>query len=150
MRTSLSSFTLVCALASTLAAAQTPPQTQDERELARLETVWNEAHEHGDADALDRLWADDLQVAVPKMTVMSKAEALRFARSGKMKFERYRTSDLTIRVYGDAAVVAGRMQRTRTLNGRQIDDDWRFTKVSVRRAGRWRVVAFHASEAAPQ
>lgn len=150
MRTKLTSFTLVCALASTLTAAQAPPQTQDERELVRLETVWNAAHEHGDADALDRLWADDLQIAVPRMSVMSKTEALGFMRSARMTFQRYRSSGVTIRVYGDAAVVTGRLQRTRTLNGRQIDDDWRFTKVYVRRAGRWRAVAFHASEAAPQ
>jgi hypothetical protein len=45
----------------------------DVRELQRLETVWNEAHEHGDADALEKLWADDMEVAVPKMPVMTKA-----------------------------------------------------------------------------
>ena len=66
----------------------------DVRELQRLETVWNEAHEHGDADALEKLWADDLEVAVPKMPVMTKADVLKFARSGRMKFLSYRTSDI--------------------------------------------------------
>jgi hypothetical protein len=32
----------------------------DTGELERLEKVWNEAHERGDADALQALWADDL------------------------------------------------------------------------------------------
>ena len=114
--------------------------------LRQLETVWNQAHVHGDADALDRLWGDDLEVAVPKMPVMTKAQALAFARSGKMAFQKYETSDLRIRVYGDAAVVTGRLQRTRTLNGQVKEDDWRFTKVYIRRDGRWQVVAFHASE----
>lgn len=123
-------------------------RNSDIRELQRLEAVWNEAHEHGDADALDALWADDLQVAVPRMPVMNKAEAVHFARSGQMKFLRYATSDLRIHVYGDAAVVTGRMQRIRVMNGRQTSDDWRFTKVYVRQAQKWRVVAFHASEAA--
>jgi hypothetical protein len=45
------------------------------------------------------------------MPVMSKTEALGFARSGKMKFQKYQTSDLNVRVYGDAAVVSGRLQR---------------------------------------
>jgi ketosteroid isomerase-like protein len=120
----------------------------DARELQHLETVWNDAHEHGDSNALDALWADDLEVAVPKMPVMAKAEVLGFARSGRMKFLHYATSEIRVRVYGDAAVVTGRLKRTRTLNGNEVSDDWRFTKTYVRQAERWRVVAFHASEAA--
>ena len=118
------------------------------RELERLETVWNSAHVRGDADALEALWADDLEVAVPRMPVMTKTEAVSFARSGHMKFLRYQTSELRVRVYEDAAVVTGRLQRTRTRNGQEVSDDWRFTKVYIRRAGKWGVVAFHASEAA--
>jgi ketosteroid isomerase-like protein len=93
-----------------------------------LEAVWNQAHVAGDAEALDRQWADDLEVAVPHMAVMTRAEALGFARSGRMKFLRYETSDLHIRVYGDAAVVTGHLIRTRTLNGNEVSDDWRFTR----------------------
>ena len=120
----------------------------DGHELERLENVWNEAHEHGDAATLESLWADDLEVAVPKMPVMTKPQVLSFARSGRMKFLHYTTSDLKVRVYGDAAVVTGRLQRTRVLNGQEIVDDWRFTKTYVRQNQKWRVVAFHASEAA--
>jgi len=61
------------------------------------------------------------------MPVMSKAEVLKFARSGRMKFLSYQTSDVHIRLYGNA-VVTGRLQRTRSMNGREISDDWRFTK----------------------
>jgi ketosteroid isomerase-like protein len=120
----------------------------DIRELQRLETVWNEAHVHGDAAALDALWSDDLEVAVPRMPVMTKETALSFARSGRMKFLRYETSDIHVRVYGDAAVVTGRLERARTMNGQGVTDDWRFTKVYIREAQKWRVVAFQASEAA--
>ena len=128
--------------------SQQPYDTPDVRELVRLESVWNEAHEKGDASVLEKLWADDLEVTVPKMPVMSKSDVLGFARSGRMKFQRYQTSDLKVRVYGDAAVVSGRLQRTRTLNDKTVNDDWRFTKFYIRREGRWQVVAFHASEAA--
>jgi len=119
----------------------------DASELQRLERVWNESHERGDAAALETLWADDMEVAVPKMPVMQKADVLKFARSGRMKFLRYQTSDTRIRVYDNAAVVTGRLQRTRSMNGQEISDDWRFTKTYVRQAGHWRVVSFHASEA---
>ena len=95
------------------AAAQSTRDV-DARELERLEVVWNEAHEHGDAGALETLWADDMEVAVPKMPVLTKADALKFARSGRMKFLSYKTSDIRVRVYGNAAVVTGRLQRTRS------------------------------------
>lgn len=123
-------------------------QDADIRELQRLETVWNEAHEHGDADALEKLWAADMEVAVPKMPVMTKADVAKFAHSGRMKFLTYRTSDLRVRVYDNAAVVTGRLQRTRFMNGQEISDDWRFTKTYIREEQQWRVVSFHACEAA--
>src|SRR5580704_16944353 len=113
--------------------SQTPPDN-DTRELMHLEDVWNQAHVAGDAEALNHLWADDLEVAVPHMAVMTKDEALGFARSGRMKFLRYETSDLHIRVYGDAAVVTGHLLRTRTFSGNHVSDDWRFTKVYIRQA----------------
>ncbi len=134
-----------------LAFSLTPQQNQNAdvvKELMKLETVWNEAHQNGDADALDKLWADDLEVTVPKMPVMSKTDVLGFAKSGRMKFQRYQTSDVKVRVYGDAAVVSGHLLRTRTLSGKTIDDNWNFLKVYVKREGRWQVVAFQASDAA--
>ena len=112
-----------------------------------LETVWNEAHVRGDAGTLDQLFADDLVVAVPGMRTMSKADSLGVMASGRMKFDRYESSDTAIRIYDGAAIVTGRIQRTRTAGGRESKDDWLFTKVYVRRAGRWQVVSFHASNA---
>jgi uncharacterized protein (TIGR02246 family) len=114
-----------------------------------LETAWNEAHVRGDAATLDQLFADDLVVAVPGMRTMSKADSLAVMASGRMKFDRYVSSDTAIRIYDGAAIVTGRIQRTRTVGGRESKDDWLFTKVYVRRAGRWRVVSFHASNAPP-
>ena len=127
---------------------QSNTREADIHELERLEIVWNEAHEHGDADTLAGLWADDMEIAVPKMPVLTESDALKFARSGRMKFLSYRTSDIHVRVYGDAAVVTGRLQRTRSMNGQEVSDDWRFTKTYIRESQKWRVVAFHASEAA--
>jgi hypothetical protein len=141
-------FSLVLTVLAPITMFSQSSVDTDTRELQRLEKVWNEAHEGGDADALDALWADGMEVAVPKMPVMQKADVLKFARSGRMKFLRYQTSDTRIRVYDNAAVVTGRLQRTRSMNGQEISDDWRFTKTYVRQAGHWRVVSFHASEAA--
>jgi ketosteroid isomerase-like protein len=137
----------------TITFAFSPPrpssvQAADSLELVRLEHVWNEAHVHADTAALASLWADDLVITVPGMPMMSKPEVMRFWRTGRSNITRYETSDLRVRVYGDAAVMTGRLRRERNFSGRMVADDWRFTKVYVRRQGCWRVVAYQASVAA--
>ena len=79
------------------------------------------------------------------MPVLAKADALAFLRSGRMRFLCYETSDLKIGVFGDAALLTGRLLRTRSMDGRDIEDHWRFTKMYVRRDGRWLVVAWQTS-----
>jgi uncharacterized protein DUF4440 len=103
-------------LAMVVMFAQNTTHTADRDELQRLETVWNEAHIRGDSATLSRLWADDLEVAVPKMSVMRKGELIKFVDSGRMKFQRYETSDMNFRIYGQSAVVTGRVQRKREIN----------------------------------
>jgi ketosteroid isomerase-like protein len=117
------------------------------KELQRLEAVWNDAHLKGDADALDQLWANDLVVTVAAMPIMNKADALAMVRSNRMTFSKYETSELNVRRFGDSAVVTGRLVRERSMNGKTMTDNWRFTKTYAMIAGRWRVVAWHASPA---
>jgi Calcium/calmodulin dependent protein kinase II Association. len=144
---SLKTFTTVCILSIALIQEPVgkPKESADIKELMRLEQVWNEAHLQGNTEPLNRLWADDLVITVTNMPLMTKTEALGFMRSGKMKFQRYETSDIRIRVYREAAIVTGRLERSRSLNGQEMNDNWRFTKAYIRQGGRWQVVAFHSS-----
>ena len=138
-------LTLACIWLFAVVPSSAFGQVPDTVALAQLERVWNQAHLEGNAELLDRLWADDFEVNVPGMVPMSKQQALEFARSARMRFDLYETSDLRYRVYKNAAVVTGRLRRTRHTGGRAVDDDWRFTKVYIRQGADWRVVTFHAS-----
>ncbi len=97
---------------------------------------------------LKQLWADELVVTVPEMPVMDKAMSARIVQSGRVKYKRYETSEVKINIFGDAAVVTGRLMRVREKQGKDIEDNWRFTKVYVQRDGKWQVVAWHGSQAA--
>jgi creatinine amidohydrolase len=110
-------------------------------QLAALEAVWNKAHLTSDAAALDRLWADDIVVFVPRMRPMGKAEALATYKDGAA-FSRFESSDVHSRVTGDVAIVTGRLQRTR----RGASEDWHFRKVYRRDASGWRVISYQAWE----
>lgn len=123
------------------------PASRDE--IAKLEQAWNDAHVKGDFAALDRLLADDITILVPGMDPIDKAGAIGVFKSGRMKFTRYETTGAEIRVYGEAAIVTGRLQRTRAMGEKVVSDDWRFTKVWVRRYGAWRAVWFDAIATAP-
>ena len=83
-----------------VALAQVPvvnaPADADVTTLTRLETDWNAAHVRGDAAALEHLFADDVVVMVPGMRVMTKADAVGMFTSGRMKFDRYETSETTV------------------------------------------------------
>jgi ketosteroid isomerase-like protein len=127
------------------APGSTPEQNDVRKTLERLENEWNVAHVRGDAAALDRIFSDDVVVIVPGMRVMTKADAVGMFRSGRMKFDKYDTSETTFRILNDTAIVTGRLKRTRVMNGATTDDDWRFTKVYVHRTDRWQVISFHAS-----
>ena len=139
---------ILIAIALLQVSAAVSKDAFDLKELYRLESVWNDAHVKGDADTLDRLWASDLVVTVAAMPVMNKADALAMVRSSRMPFTKYETSELNVKRLGDAAVVTGRLTRERTMNGKTVTDNWRFTKVYTASDGRWRVVAWHASPAA--
>jgi ketosteroid isomerase-like protein len=122
-------------------------QQSDRGRIAELELVWNEAHLVGDIDALDRLWSPTLTVVVPGMPLLRKPDLLAMWRSMKVTFTEYTTSELEIQVYGSAAVVTGRLHRSRDFGGRTATETWLFTKSYVREEGDWRVAAYHASDA---
>jgi ketosteroid isomerase-like protein len=147
--------TIVLSLAlSCLAAAAhgqsltSEPQARDlEDTIRELETLWNEAHLHGDLQTLDSLWAPQLSVIVPEMPPFSKADLLEMWRSMKVTFSEYSTSDVTINGFGQTAVVTGRLHRSRDFGGRVATEDWLFTKVYAEFDSGWRVTAYHASVA---
>lgn len=114
-------------------------------ELGQLEKTWNAAHLTGDAAVLEGMCVDAAVITVPGMKVMTKAEAFGALRSGHVKFDRYETSEVAAHVDGSTATVIGRLQRTRRMGDRISVDDWRFTKIYVRKGASWLVMAFHAS-----
>ena len=108
---------LMIAISYLPALANRSQQSKDVAELSRLESVWNDAYTRGNVEPLDQLLADDLIVTMTDMATLNKVQSIGLLRSGHLKFPRYETSDIRIRVYNDAAVVTGRLQRTRTVNG---------------------------------
>ena len=58
--------------------------------------------------------------------------------------------NMKARVYGDAAVVNGRMTARQTFQGQDISGQYQCTDTFIKKAGRWQCVAIHLSRIAQQ
>jgi len=123
------------------------PQTEQEtiREIIDMERQAKVASLHRDADFSQRTLADDYVAITPLGTVTTKQDTLSARRSGQLRYESIDVTDMVVRVYGDTAVVTARAD----VKGHQLGEDfsgpYRYTRVWVRRNGRWQTVSYQAT-----
>ena len=119
-------------------------------EIKKLEEERNQAILHADTAALDRMTSDDYTLINQRGELIKKAQILDGFKSGAIKFDSRELSDLNVRVYGNAAVVTGRVTQKSTENGKDTSGENRFTRVYVKEKGRWVSVAQQATPIAEQ
>jgi len=115
------------------------------KQILRLEEDRNRAITSGDAKALEQMTADDYTFITLRGELRTKAEIVSGFRSGSFHYESRRISDLTVRIYGDTAVVTGRSNQKGQENGKDYSGDYRFTRVYVKQGGAWKTVALQAT-----
>ena len=142
-------MTVLVAGAAAIAFSQTGGKKSDqtnnaEQELRELSRQWDEASLGRDTATLARILADDFVYTDARGAVLSKSEYLMsFIKAPDMTQQSFASEDISIRVYGDVAVVTGRSSwkgRSRG-KGQFVDAQYRFTDVWVKRNGSWQAVA---------
>jgi len=73
--------------------------------------------------------------------VRTGADNLRDIGSGVLKLTAVKYDSLTVRIYGDVAVLRGIADNTGTFRGFPFSGKIRYTRVFVKRDGRWQAVA---------
>ena len=115
------------------------------REIVDMERQAKEATLHRDAEFTQRTLADDYVAITPLGQVTTKQEAISVRKSGQLRYEAMNVTDMVVRIYGDTAVVTARAD----VKGHQLGEDfsgpYRYTRVWVRRSGRWQTVSYHAT-----
>ena len=127
---------------------KTARRTQTDRVvdlIRKLDQERIQAQIHADAVVLDRIYADDFIGIGPSGTVRTKPQVLADFTSHDLNFQSITTDEVRIRVYGNTAVETGRTTTVGQDKGKVVPRDNRFTRVWVRRQGRWRLVANHYS-----
>ncbi|MGA8216447.1 MAG: nuclear transport factor 2 family protein [Candidatus Sulfotelmatobacter sp.] len=115
------------------------------RQIIDMERQAKEASLRRDADFSQRTLAEDYVAITPLGMVTTKQENISARRSGQLRYESINVSDMVVRLYGDTAVVTARAD----VKGHQLGEDfsgpYRYTRVWVRRNGRWQTVSYQAT-----
>jgi ketosteroid isomerase-like protein len=121
------------------------PAGDSAAEIRALEAANNVAIFHGDAAALEMMTSEDHTFITPRGMLLTRAQMLEGVADGAFGNEYRELYDLNIRVYGDAAVVTGRVRLTSQEGGKDHSDAYRFTRMYVQQKGSWRAVAWQTT-----
>jgi len=111
-------------------------------QLKKLEIDRAAAVVKGDVAMLDKHTSDDYVLITMNGRMSGKAQMLDGFKSGQSKLTADDLSDLKVRVYGNAAVVTGKADVKGTLGGQDATGQVLFTRVYVKKDGRWQSVSF--------
>jgi ketosteroid isomerase-like protein len=115
--------------------------TDSKDEVAKLNRQWMESYVRRDIGFLERYLADDYTSTFPDGAVLDKMGEIESLRSGAIALTQMTPSEMTVRVYGDAAVLTGQSSIKAKVNGEEVSGEYRFTDVWVRRSNQWQAVA---------
>jgi len=93
-----------------------------------------------DTVALSKMIAPDFVEISRLGTVRTRADNIRDIASGALHLTAIKYDSLTVRIYGDVAVLTGIAVNTGTMRGFPFAGKIRYTRVFVRREGRWQAV----------
>lgn len=127
------------------AMAQTKAAGGDEAALKAIEIKWDAANTKGDTAVLSTIFADKFISTNAEGKTRSRAEVLAQVKSGDIKYETSKVDDMTVYLYGDAAVVNGRWAGKYVEKGKPTSTTERFTDTYVRQNGVWKCVSSQGS-----
>jgi len=112
-----------------------------EQAVMQVEEDLRVAISKGDTKAYGRIVGDDYVFTNQDALVRTKAQMVSAYDSGSLKYESVKFDEIKVHAYGDTAVVTGRQTVKAQDNGKDISGQFRYTRVYVKRQGRWQLVA---------
>jgi hypothetical protein len=99
----------------------------------------------GDTATLDSIFVDTYVDTDEHSQRSDKPAVLAVVKSGDLKLESSKLSDMRVFDYGDAAVVTGSAEQAGNFKGQPVTAKIIFTDTFVLRNGKWRAAASHRS-----
>lgn len=140
--------TVLCATSFVASGTNNDAHAELPAELRQAAADFDRAQLHSDTVELQRLLADDYVLYNSAGNTETKAEFIRDYAG--MKLQPFTIEDETIRLFGDAAVLAGvaTLSGTDIASGEAFSLRLRFADVWRKRDGRWQVAFTQATRAA--
>lgn len=125
-----------------LLAQKTPASSADDKSMIlALESAWNQAEIHHDANAVASIMADTFISVDHHGVLQNKAQYLAGLKDLSFKPEEIANSDTSVYLYGNVAVVTSVYRTRGTDSGKAFVHHGRFTDTWVRLNGEWKCVA---------
>jgi len=138
---------IVLTLAQTQRNAQAQGTDATAQLLTGLENKWVAALMKSDTATLDSILSDTYVDTDEHGQLTDKQGVLSVLKSGDLKFESVKLSDMQVHSYGDAAVVIGSAMQAGSFKGQPLTTKIVFTDTFIRQNGKWKAVASHRSAA---
>ena len=125
------------------------PENNNSNEIQPLEAVsaaWEQAMISNNAEAIGRFMSDDW-VIVSEYGVTTKEKFLAVVASGDLTHETFKGEIISVRQYGEAAVLTGRVRNNGHYKGQPFSADEWTTDVFIKRNGQWLCVHSHITTA---
>lgn len=119
-------------------------------EVLKIEEERNQALQKGDADALDRIYADDLVYTNARGYVLTKAQHLADIRTRNLKLTSFKHTDVEVRIHGNTGIVTGTSMSLVEYQGAESSSPRRYVNVYVKENGLWRCAVHFETNAAQQ
>jgi hypothetical protein len=103
------------------------------------------AFEKGEPTYLLEFLDETFTLTDTRGNVTTREQNLDEVRKREPRYDVFRNHGMKVRVYGDSAVVTGITSIKGTSGGKAFAVDVQFTDTLIKRDGRWRMVASHAS-----
>lgn len=132
-------------VAATMFLAASVALADDAETVLRLDREISVATWTADPVWFEENLAEDYVLITPSGAVKRKGDIVRELSAPGMRMDPFETSEVQLRMYGDSAVVTGRMTQKFVVGGVRYTNDVRYTDVYVKRKGRWLLVSAHAS-----
>jgi ketosteroid isomerase-like protein len=94
-----------------------------------------------DAAVPTRIYAEDFTMTNPFGEVMTKEQRIGQIKPGGVMFDSYSVDDVSVRIYGDTAVVTNRATLAGKRGDQTLAGQYRITQVFVKKGGNWQLVA---------
>jgi ketosteroid isomerase-like protein len=126
---------------SAIVLGQATANDEVSKALEQMEKQWNDAARRSDPRPLEQMLAEDFTLTLSIGRVVDKASYVSKIKDGSFKIESLDYSDMKTRVYGDCAVVIGRVNLKGAWDGVDVSSEYAFTDTFVKQAGTWKQVA---------